>query len=449
MKKKYVCSSCQSVFQKWNGQCNSCNEWNTIEEEVILPKKIKNRALTESNSKPVLLSRVETGNDYRIRLPGKELNRVLGGGMVPGSIILLGGQPGIGKSTLMLQSALKLKKKVLYVTGEESQQQVKMRADRITEITQNCYIFTETNIAKIEQETKKMRPDLLIVDSIQTIFSDDIDATPGSVSQVRENAHRLQQFAKSMGIPVFLIGHITKEGQLAGPKLLEHIVDVVLQFEGDKNYTYRILRSIKNRFGSTSELGIYEMTEAGLREISNPSELLLSQSKTALSGCATSATMEGQRALLIETQALVSSAVYGNPQRSATGFESKRMNMLLAVLEKKCGFFLGNQDVFLNIAGGIKAVDPAMDLAVVAAIISSMLDISIPKNISFVGEVGLTGEIRASSRLVSRIQESERTGFKKVFVPNFGLKEISKDKMKIEIIPLETVQQLHTFISEM
>jgi DNA repair protein RadA/Sms len=368
---------------------------------------------------------------------------VLGGGIVGGSIVLVGGQPGIGKSTLMLQLALNVGVRVLYVSGEESEEQIKMRADRVSKMTSECYILTETNTNKILIQAQQLEPDLIIIDSIQTLSSPLIDSTPGSISQVRECAGDLQRFAKESNIPVFVIGHITKDGSIAGPKLLEHIVDAVLQFEGDQHYTYRILRTIKNRFGSTDEMGIYEMQASGLREVSNPSELLLSQKDEDLSGSAVCATIEGMRPMLIETQALVSKAVYGTPQRSATGFDLRRLSMLLAVLEKRCGFMFGQNDVFLNIAGGIRVDDPAMDLAIVSSLISSLEDIAIPSDICFAGEVGLSGEIRAVNRIDQRIQEADRLGFKSIFISKYNIKGLNLDKYGIKVQTIGKMEELY------
>ena len=392
--------------------------------------------------KPMLLKEVKSGNNQRLISPDNELNRVLGGGIVNGSLVLIGGQPGIGKSTLMLQVVLALDAKVLYVSGEESEEQIKMRADRVGKWRSECYILTETNTAKILSHAQALVPDLMIIDSIQTLSAPHIDSTPGSISQVRETAGELQRFAKETNIPIFIIGHITKEGTIAGPKLLEHIVDVVLQFEGDQNYTYRILRTLKNRFGSTDEMGIYEMQGTGLREVSNPSELLLSQKDEELSGSAVCATMEGMRPMLIETQALVSKAVYGTPQRSATGFDLRRLSMLLAVLEKRCGFAFGLNDVFLNIAGGIRVDDPAIDLAIVSAMISSLVDVAVPHDVCFAGEVGLSGEIRAVNRVEQRIQEADRLGFKVMYVSKYNLKGLNVEKFGLRIRTVGKVEEL-------
>lgn len=456
LRKIYVCTNCGATSPKWEGKCNSCDSWNTYQEEIIQKetkqeqkKKSWKIGTNKMNSpQPISLPEITAGNTERLIAPDKELNRVLGGGIVSGSLILIGGQPGIGKSTLMLQLALTVKGKVLYVSGEESEEQIKMRADRIGDTQSDCYILTETNSNKILTHAQNIEPDLVVIDSIQTLSSPHIDSTPGSVSQVRECAGELQRFAKESNIPVIIIGHITKEGSIAGPKLLEHIVDAVLQFEGDRNYTYRILRTIKNRFGSTDELGIYEMQANGLREVSNPSELLLSQKDEELSGSAISATMEGMRSMLIETQALVSSAVYGTPQRSATGFDLRRLSMLLAVLEKRCGFMFGQNDVFLNIAGGIKVDDPAIDLAIVSALVSSLEDIAIPSNICFAGEVGLSGEIRAVNRIDQRIQEADRLGFEQIYISKYNTKGIDASRYNIEIVTIGKIEELYKALFE-
>jgi DNA repair protein RadA/Sms len=397
----------------------------------------------QEDPKPTPLSMVKTGTTQRLVTPDEELNRVLGGGIVAGSLVLIGGQPGIGKSTLMLQLTLGVPVRVLYVSGEESEEQIKMRADRVSEKHSDCYILTETNTSKIFQHAQNIEPDLIIIDSIQTLAATHIDSTPGSISQVRETAGELQRFAKETNIPIFIIGHITKEGSIAGPKLLEHIVDVVLQFEGDQNYTYRILRTLKNRFGSTDEMGIYEMQSSGLRQVSNPSELLLSQKDDDLSGSAICSTIEGQRPILIEAQALVSKAVYGTPQRSATGFDLRRLGMLLAVLEKRCGFPFAMNDVFLNIAGGIRVDDPAIDLALIAALISSLEDISLPPTTCFAGEVGLSGEIRAVARVEQRIQEAARLGFKEIFISKYNIKGLDENKFSIKVRTVGKVEDLY------
>lgn len=439
------------------GKCSSCGEWNTYVEEVLVKstsveekRKSWTPKATNKNRgpKPIALPNIEAGNTQRLLTPDRELNRVLGGGIVSGSLVLIGGQPGIGKSTLLLQVALLTSAKILYVSGEESEEQIKMRADRIGGSQEDCYILTETNISKVLTHTQNLMPNLLVIDSIQTLSSPHIESMPGSVSQVRECAGELQRFAKETNIPVFVIGHITKEGSIAGPKLLEHIVDAVLQFEGDQNYTYRIMRTIKNRFGSTDEMGIYEMVANGLREVSNPSELLLSQKDEDLSGSAVAATMEGMRPMLIETQALVSTAVYGTPQRSATGFDLRRLSMLLAVLEKRGGFPFAQNDVFLNIAGGIRVDDPAIDLAIVSALISSLEDVSVPSNICFAGEVGLSGEIRAVSRIEQRIQEADRLGFKQIFISKYNTKGLNPEKFKLQIITIGKIEELYKKLFE-
>lgn len=443
----FFCRNCGAQSLKWIGKCPSCGEWNTYEEEVVERDKDQkwNRQTEKRQSKPKLISEIDYSQEFRIDTQNNELNRVLGGGLVPGSIILVGGEPGIGKSTLMLQVALDIRNcKVLYVSGEESEQQIKMRAERISAKSNQCYILTETSTQNIFQQIDEITPDLLIIDSIQTLHTNIIDSSAGSISQIKECAAELQKFAKQTATPVFLIGHITKDGNLAGPKLLEHMVDTVLQFEGDRNYGYRILRSVKNRFGSTSELGIYEMQGTGLREVSNPSEILLSQRDENLSGTAISATIEGMRPMLIETQALVSSAAYGTPQRSATGFETKRLGMLLAVLEKRHGFRLGVKDVFLNIAGGIRVDDPAIDLAVVCAILSSNEDIAIDPKDCFAAEVGLSGEIRPVNRIEQRIAEADKLGFGRIFISKYNTKGLEKIKFNIEIIAVSNVEQVFT-----
>lgn len=453
----FVCSECGATSPKWIGKCPSCESWNTYHEDVIVRETAKEAARKswqpkspagKGGPRPVPLPKIEARKTERLATPDGELNRVLGGGIVPGSLVLIGGQPGIGKSTLMLQVAMGIPAKILYVSGEESEEQIKMRADRLTNKQSDCYILTETNVARITSLAEELQPDLLIIDSIQTLAAPYIDSMPGSVSQVRESAGELQRFAKNLHIPVFIIGHITKDGSIAGPKLLEHIVDAVLQFEGDRNYTYRILRTIKNRFGSTDEMGIYEMQPDGLREVSNPSELLLSQKDDDLSGSAIAATMEGMRPMLIETQALVSTAVYGTPQRSATGFDLRRLSMLLAVLEKRGGFPFGQNDVFLNIAGGIRVDDPAIDLAIVASLISSLEDIAIPTDVCFAGEVGLSGEIRAVNRVEQRIQEADRLGFNQIFVSKYNMKGIDPGRYQIKIHTLSKLAELYDRLFE-
>lgn len=419
-KTAFFCQNCGAQYAKWVGQCTSCKQWNTVVEEIV-QKEEKRNWKTETNpvkkaARPLKISEITNDKEIRLNSFDQEFNRVLGGGIVPGSLILLGGEPGIGKSTLLLQIALKLQHKVLYVSGEESQKQIKMRADRINPKSENCFILTETKTQHIFQQIAQLEPDLLIIDSIQTLHTDYIESAAGSISQIRECTAELIKFAKESNTPVILVGHITKDGTIAGPKILEHMVDTVLQFEGDRNYVYRILRSLKNRFGSTAELGIYEMQGSGLREVHNPSEVLISKNDEDLSGTAIAATVEGMRPLLIEIQALVSTAVYGTPQRSATGFNAKRLNMLLAVLEKRAGFKLAAKDVFLNITGGISVDDPAIDLAVVAAILSSNSDIPIEKGLCFAAEVGLAGEVRPVQRVDQRILEAEKLGFSTIYV---------------------------------
>ncbi len=445
----FFCQSCGYQAAKWLGNCPSCNEWNTFVEEIVEKSTAKIEWKQGDNkaqrlSKPVAIDQIEKSVDYRIPTHDEELNRVLGGGIVPGSLVLIGGEPGIGKSTLLLQLALTLKKlKILYVSGEESEQQIKMRALRMVDKEpSNCFILTETSTQNIFKQIEELTPQIVIVDSIQTLYSAHIESTPGSVSQIRECTAELLRFAKETNTPVFLVGHITKDGNIAGPKILEHMVDTVLQFEGDRHHTYRILRSIKNRFGSTSELGIYEMRGTGLREVSNPSEILLSQRDEELSGIAVSVMIEGLRPMLIESQALVSTSAYGTPQRSATGFDTRRMNMLLAVLEKRCGFRLGVKDVFLNITGGIRVEDPAIDLGIVSAIISSHEDLAISSKYCFAAEVGLSGEIRTVNRMEQRIAEAERLGFEKIFVSRYSTKGMDLKNYKIEIVPLGKLEEL-------
>jgi DNA repair protein RadA/Sms len=450
-KKIFVCVACGASSPKWIGKCPHCESWNTYQEEVIARptaqeekgKAWRGRETRDEAIVPIALEDIVSGSVQRMSTPDEEFNRVLGGGVVSGSVILLGGAPGIGKSTLLLQLALRLPLVTLYVSGEESEEQIKMRADRLWSKAARCFILTETNMSKLLAQARKLNPQLMIVDSIQTLSSPYIDSTPGSVSQIRECAAELQRFAKSTHIPVILVGHITKEGGLAGPKLLEHIVDVVLQFEGDQNYAYRIVRTIKNRFGSTAEMGIYEMRGDGLREVSNPSELLLSQKDEDLSGSAIAATMEGLRPMLIESQALVSPAVYGTPQRSATGFDLRRLSMLLAVLEKRGGFPFGQRDVFLNIAGGIRVDDPAIDLAIVSALISSLEDVAIPSHTCFAGEVGLSGEIRAVNRIEQRIQEADRLGFREIYLSKYNLKGLDPKRFGIAIRGIGKIEELY------
>lgn len=443
-KTTFFCQNCGTQYAKWIGKCTACNEWNTIAEEII--QKEEKRAWKQSSSvkktsKALKIVDIILNDEDRIATKNNELDRVLGGGLVRGSMTLLGGEPGIGKSTLLLQVALSIAKKVLYVSGEESQNQIKMRAERLANKNDDCLILTETKTQTIFKNIEDIQPDVLIIDSIQTLHTDTIEASPGSISQIRETTAELIKFAKETATPVLLIGHITKDGHIAGPKILEHMVDVVLQFEGDRNHTYRILRAQKNRFGSTSELGIYEMQSIGLREVENPSEILISPKDESLSGTAISATLEGMRPLMIEVQALVSTAVYGTPQRSSTGYNLKRLNMLLAVLEKRAGFRLGAKDVFLNITGGIKVDDPAIDLAVVAAILSSNDDEAIPQEYCFAAEIGLAGEIRPINRVEQRIIEAEKLGFTKIFVSKFN--KISKKNYTIKIMLVSKIEDIY------
>ena len=438
----WFCSECGADPPKWAGRCPSCGAWNTMVEEKVQSKSKGIVSVRSTESRPRPISKIEAVDEARIIMPSDELNRVLGGGLVAGSMVLIGGEPGIGKSTLVLQNILSIRSRtILYVSGEESATQLKMRADRLQRASDNCFIVTETSLESIFRHIEDVKPGLLIVDSIQTIASDELESAAGSVSQVRECAVRLLKYAKESGVPVILIGHITKDGTLAGPKVLEHIVDAVLQFEGDSNYMYRILRSIKNRFGSTSELGIYEMCRRGLREVTNPSEMLLSDTDEQLSGVAIGVTLEGARPFLIETQALVSTAAYGTPQRSVTGFDSKRMNMLLAVLEKRAGFKIIQKDVFLNIAGGLKVNDPALDLPVISAILSSSVDVNIPRTVCMAGEVGLSGEIRPVTRLEQRILEAEKLGMKTIIVPRNNLKGVDLQNRSIKIVEVGKVEE--------
>lgn len=442
----FFCQNCGAQSLRWIGNCPSCNEWNTYAEEVIRKESTKNQSpvsIKSETSKPKLIKDIIVNSENRIDTKSTELNRVLGGGMVPGSLILIGGEPGIGKSTLMLQVALRMSNlKVLYISGEESGQQLKMRSERIKLSSDHCFILTETLTQNIFRQIEEIKPDVVVVDSIQTLHTDYIESSAGSVSQIRECAAELQKFSKITQTPVFLIGHITKDGSLAGPKILEHMVDTVLQFEGDRNFAYRILRAVKNRFGSTSELGIFEMQSTGLREVSNPSEILISQRDEDVSGVAIASTIEGLRPMLIEIQALVSTAAYGTPQRSSTGFDLRRLNMLLAVLEKRSGFRLGAKDVFLNVAGGIKVDDPAIDLAVISAILSSNEDIPIESKFCFAAEVGLSGEIRPVNRIEQRIQEAEKLGFEQIFVSKYNLKGIDLKNPKITISPVKNIEDI-------
>ncbi|HVS91066.1 MAG TPA: DNA repair protein RadA [Mucilaginibacter sp.] len=460
----YFCQSCGFESPKWLGKCPSCGQWNTFAEEIIekantaIPDWKSNSTSLQRANKPVRVSEISFDEEQRILTPDKEFNRVLGGGIVAGSLVLIGGEPGIGKSTLMLQLALNMPgMKVLYVSGEESDKQIKMRAERLSksevgsrksEVGAECFILTETSTQNIFKQIEQLEPDLVVIDSIQTLYSAHIESTPGSVSQVRECTAEMLRFAKESSTPVFLIGHITKDGMIAGPKILEHMVDTVLQFEGDRHHVYRILRAVKNRFGSASELGIYEMLGEGLREVSNPSEILLSQRDEPLSGITISATLEGMRPMLIETQALVSTSPYGTPQRTATGFDTKRMNMLLAVLEKRCGFHLGGKDVFLNITGGISVEDPAIDLGLAAAIISSHEDIPIPFKTCFAGEIGLSGEVRAVNRIEQRIAEAQKLGFGQIFISRYNLESGGQNKKRIDLSRYEIAVRTVSSIEE-
>jgi len=443
IKSIYTCQNCGTQSPKWLGKCPSCNEWNTFVEEVVSKKQVTGKIAAQiTGNQPLTLDKIETVHNKRISVKIEEFNRVLGGGIVPGSLILLGGDPGIGKSTLALQLALELgDRKILYTSGEESLQQIKLRAERLKTVNNNCLFLSETSLENIIAQTEQVQPEILIIDSIQTLSTETIESSPGSVSQVRECTSVILKLAKKTGTAVILIGHITKEGSLAGPKVLEHMVDVVLQFEGDTNYMYRILRSNKNRFGSTSELGIFEMGSDGLREIINPSELLISKMSDNVSGTAIASAIEGVRPFLIEIQSLVSSAVYGTPQRSTTGFDLRRLNMLLAVLEKRAGFKLIQKDVFLNIAGGLRISDPATDLSVISAILSSNLDVPINHKWCFAGEVGLTGEIRAVNRVEQRIAEAEKLGFSRIFIPAHN-KSFDHTKFKIEIVKAARVEEV-------
>lgn len=440
----YVCQNCGAKESKWVGRCSACGEWNSFEEEVVVSEKGRKGALLgQASSKAFRLSEIKANADERMDTGDNELNRVLGGGLVPGSMVLLGGEPGIGKSTLVLQFALHNRcGKVLYVSGEESISQIKMRAQRLGIENDECLFLSGNSLENVLEHSRAIQPDLLIIDSIQTLATEAVDSIPGSLSQIRECTNMLLRYSKENTISTILIGHITKDGQLAGPKILEHMVDTVLQFEGDQQYMYRILRSIKNRFGSTSEIGIYEMLQSGLRQVVNPSELLLSNHGQDLSGIAVSATVEGVRPILLEVQALVSTAAYGVPQRSATGFDSRRLNMLLAVLEKRVGFRLAAKDVFLNIAGGIRVNDPALDLGVVMAVLSSNIDAALPRDTVFAGEVGLSGEIRAVSRIEQRISEAEKLGFKQIFVPYGNQKALTKQTPRIEVKPVSKIADI-------
>lgn len=450
-KSAYFCQSCGYESPKWLGQCPSCKQWNSFVEEVVdkgssrVPEWRSTVSVGNKRAnKAAIIHEIAYTEENRLPTPDQEFNRVLGGGIVPGSLVLIGGEPGIGKSTLMLQLALSLPKvKTLYISGEESEQQIKMRAERLVQSSQaNCYILTETSTQQIFKQVESVEPDVIVIDSIQTLHSSQIESAPGSVSQVRECTAELLRFAKETNTPVFIVGHITKDGAIAGPKVLEHMVDTVLQFEGDRHHVYRILRAVKNRFGSSSELGIYEMQGNGLKEVSNPSEIMLSQRDEAVSGVAIAAMLEGIRPLMIEVQALVSASAYGTPQRSSTGFDTKRLHMLLAVLEKKFGFRFGTHDVFLNIAGGLRVEDPAIDLAVATAIISSQQDIPLTGRLAFAGEIGLSGEIRAINRIDQRISEAEKLGFDGIFVSKYNLKGIDAKKYDIAIRPVATLEDV-------
>lgn len=443
LKTSFFCQNCGNQYAKWQGQCNACKEWNTIVEEIIQKEEKvawKSSVEVKTAAKPLKIKEIDSTQEVRLNTGDGELNRVLGGGIVPGSVVLLGGEPGIGKSTLLLQLSLMLPYKTLYVSGEESQKQIKMRAERINPNNESCFILTETKTQNIFRQIQEVEPEILIIDSIQTLHTDFIESTAGSISQIRECTAELIKFAKETNIPVILIGHITKDGNIAGPKILEHMVDTVLQFEGDRNHVYRILRALKNRFGSTAELGIYEMQGSGLREVSNPSEILISHREEELSGTAIAATLEGMRPLMIEIQALVSTAVYGTPQRSTTGYNAKRLNMILAVLEKRAGFRLGTKDVFLNVTGGISVDDPAIDLAVVGAILSSNEDIAVGKEVCFAGEVGLSGEIRPVNRIEQRIQEAEKLGFTTIFVSKYN--KITSSNTRIRIVMVSKIEEV-------
>ena len=448
----FFCQNCGAQSPKWIGKCPSCGEWNTYVEEVVQPKAEEQKWKPSSQSRQKVsraqsLNDISVADEHRIKISDHELERVLGGGLVPGSIILFGGEPGIGKSTLLLQLALKMKgQNVLYISGEESEQQIKLRANRIGGANKELLILTETSLENIFLQIAETNPGLLIVDSVQTVFTSRIESSPGSVSQIRECAAQLLRYAKESSTPVFLIGHITKEGTIAGPKVLEHMVDTVLQFEGDRNHVYRILRTSKNRFGSTAEIGIYEMNGEGLQEVSNPSEVLISQRDEKLSGTSVAVTMEGVRPLLIEVQALVSTAVYGTPQRSSTGFDLRRLSMLLAVLEKRCGFHLGTKDVFLNIAGGIRVEDPAIDLAVICAVLSSNQDLPVDPKICLAAEIGLNGEIRPVTRIEQRISEAEKMGFSQILVSKYNMKGLEKLKKKIDITPVARVEDVFSML---
>lgn len=451
-KSAHFCQSCGYESPKWLGQCPSCKQWNTFVEEVVTPpssrvpewRSTNNSTSGKRQNQAAIIHEIVYTEEQRLITPDKEFNRVLGGGIVPGSLVLIGGEPGIGKSTLMLQLALSIPaSKVLYISGEESEQQIKMRAERLSQHSKaNCYILTETSTQNIFKQAEAVKPDIVVIDSIQTLHSQQIESAPGSVSQVRECTAELLRYAKETNVPVFIVGHITKDGSIAGPKVLEHMVDTVLQFEGDRHHVYRILRAVKNRFGSSSELGIYEMQGSGLREVSNPSEIMISQRDEPTSGVAIATMLEGIRPLMIEVQALVGNSAFGTPQRSSTGFDTKRLNMLLAVLEKRFGFRLSVQDVFLNITGGLRVEDPAIDLAVIAAIISSQQDMPLPTNITFAGEVGLSGEIRAVNRIEQRIAEAEKLGFEGIFIPKHNTKGLDAKKYNIALRPVGKLEDI-------
>ena len=443
VKTSFFCQSCGTQHSQWQGQCNSCKQWNTLTEEVV-EKPDKKNWKTEKKaskiSKPLKINQIEISSESRIDTGDAELNRVLGGGIIPGALMLLGGEPGIGKSTLLLQIAMTVSCKVLYVSGEESQRQIKIRSDRMNTSSDQCYVLSETNTQNIFSQIETLAPELVVIDSVQTLHTDYIDSSPGSVSQIKECTAEFIKFAKETHVPVFLVGHITKDGQIAGPKILEHMVDVVLHFEGDRNHIYRILRTQKNRFGATSEIGIYEMQSKGLRVVNNPSELLISEKDEKLSGHAIAATIEGIRPLMIEIQALVSTAVYGTPQRTTSGYNTKRLNVLLAVLEKRAGFALGAKDVFINITGGIYIADPAIDLAVIVAILSSYHDIDVSEKFCFAAEVGLSGEIRPVPKIEQRIQEASKLGFDTVVISKFA--NISKENKSIKILAVSKIEVL-------
>ena len=443
VKTSFFCQSCGTQHAKWQGQCNSCKEWNTLSEEVIekSAKKVwKSSQKINGVIKPLKIDQIDTKQESRINTSDQELNRVLGGGIIPGALMLLGGEPGIGKSTLLLQIAMRINAKVLYVSGEESQRQIKIRSNRINESSNDCYILSETKTQNIFSQIETLNPDLVIIDSVQTLNTDNIENSPGSISQIKECTAEFIRFAKESHVPVFLVGHITKDGQIAGPKILEHMVDVVLHFEGDRNHIYRILRTKKNRYGATSEIGIYEMQSHGLCAVNNPSELLISEKDEKLSGHAIAATIEGVRPLMIEIQALVSSAVYGTPQRTSTGYNTKRLNMLLAVLEKRAGFTLGSKDVFINITGGISIDDPAIDLAVIVSILSSYHDIEVSEKYCFAAEIGLSGEIRPVPKVEQRIHEAAKLGYESVFISKFS--KIDNQNLLVKVIPISKIQDL-------